>query len=244
LAASLSESKVVWGDVSEDEHQDANDDQQSDQEDDADGSTNEFEHDRSPLMQRERMGARDVSRLYRSAARPSVSVAGAPDSWRRRSLLRVERLVRRVLMRSMLTSVAVAAGITVAQAQGLEAEGAIEAIVGSDVKTDEARGVERAERVLTAIENSLAMAGAVRKSFNLNEFEIVVLQDPAIVDPRIPDAVKSAADALDALRLEIESSAMFYHAINSNGILLRDVIGLEFDGQRATVFVMDAMTMR
>lgn len=149
-----------------------------------------------------------------------------------------------MLAGSIFATMVLTSTVTMVQAQGLEAEGAIEAIVGSDVTTDEARGIDSAERVLAAIENSLAMAAAVRKSFNLSEFEIVVLRDPNVVDPRIPDAVQSSAEALDALKLEIESSAMFYHAINSNGVLLRDVIGLEFDGERATVFVMDVLASR
>jgi hypothetical protein len=230
--------------VSEDQHQDADDHQQSDEENDADGSTDEFEHDMSPLMQGQRLEAWDVSDRGPSTARSAAKLAGALNSCRRGRMVAVERRIGHMLARLLFATLGLASTITMTQAQGLEAEGAIEAIVGSDITTDEARGVNRAERVLAAVENSAAMSAAVRKSFNLNEFEIVILQDPANVDPRIPDAVESAADALDALRLEIESSAMFYHAVNSNGILLRDVIGLEFDGERATVFVMDALALR
>jgi hypothetical protein len=37
------------------------------------------------------------------------------------------------------------------------------------------------------------------------------------------------------LRQELEGSAMLFHAIDSRGVLIRDVLGVEFDGPKTAI---------
>lgn len=125
-------------------------------------------------------------------------------------------------------------------AQGLEADGAIETIVGSDVKTGEERAKADPERIIAAIEDSRANAGEIRKMFNLDELEIVYLPDIAPGDGNsdIGNAIDANMDQIDELRQAIEGSAIFYHAIDSRSLLLRDIVAVEFhhDNSTATIF--------
>src|SRR5690606_16331629 len=62
-------------------------------------------------------------------------------------------------------------------AQGLDTEGAIDTIVGSDVTTGEERAAAEEARIVAAIENSSAVAAEVRKKFSLDRVEIIFLPD-------------------------------------------------------------------
>lgn len=123
-------------------------------------------------------------------------------------------------------------------AQGLDSDTAVESIIGSEVQTGEASAEADAERVVTAIENSLETTQEVRRRFNLDEVQIVVLSDIDGADGVVADAVDENIDMIRDLRIAIEGSAMFFHAIDSRQILLDNVIALEFDGDDVTIFAI------
>ncbi len=126
-----------------------------------------------------------------------------------------------------------------AQGQGLESEQAIDTIVGSDVKTEEKAVSAETDRLLAAIENTIDNASEVRRKFSLDTVEIIFL--PELADGTRPDietAMTEHKAAIEELRQSIEGSAMFYHAIDSRDVLLRDIIALEFDDENGvTIFV-------
>lgn len=123
-------------------------------------------------------------------------------------------------------------------AQGLDSEEAIESIVGSDVKTEEHAAQSDADRIVAAINNALDSTERVRKAFNVNELRIVFLPDVGEAATDIDAAVEENRDAIESLRQAIEGSALFYHAVDSRGILLRDIFALEFgEDENVTIFV-------
>lgn len=123
-------------------------------------------------------------------------------------------------------------------AQGLDREEAIDAIVGSDVKTDETSKEAQTERILRSIENTRESAEMVRKTFSLDALEIVYLPDLGDEDGVIEKALAEREQDIQGLRESLEGSAMFYHAIDSRSILLRDVIAVEFaEDNTVTIFV-------
>jgi hypothetical protein len=73
-----------------------------------------------------------------------------------------------------------------ALAQGVEAEGARETIIGSEVKTDETSAEDDAERIVAAIENSAETTQEVRRRFNLGEVAIVLVTPVHIVGSAVP----------------------------------------------------------
>ncbi|WP_439604970.1 hypothetical protein [Shinella sp.] len=133
----------------------------------------------------------------------------------------------------MLSAAVPMAGL---HAQGLETEGAVEAIIGSDVKTEETTVEATAERIIAAIAGTADATSAVRTRFNLGEVDIVLLTNLAEPNNPVASAIEENLEAIQALRTEIEGSAMFYHAIDSNNVILQNVIALEFDGEDVTIF--------
>ncbi len=123
-------------------------------------------------------------------------------------------------------------------AQGLQSEEAIDAIVGSDVKTEESTKDNQVDRILTAIESAQQSADRVRKTFALDTLEIVFLPDLGDEAGAIEKAIEEHQPQIEALRDAIEGSAMFYHAIDSRQILLPDVVAVEFaQDESVTIFV-------
>jgi len=123
-------------------------------------------------------------------------------------------------------------------AQGLESEEAIDAIVGSDVKTEQKGKDEQIGRIIAAIDSTIDNAERVRKTFNLNTLEIVFLPDLGNGEGAIEQAIAEHEPEIQALQESIEGSAMFYHAIDSREILLRDIVAVEFaDQENVTIFV-------
>jgi|UniRef100_Q11BA8 hypothetical protein len=123
-------------------------------------------------------------------------------------------------------------------AQGLQSQESIDAIVGSDVKTEETTKNAQVERILTAIQMTQDSAERVRKAFTVNELEIVFLPDLGKETGAIEKAIEEHEADIEVLRDSIEGSAMFYHAIDSRQILLQDVVAMEFGtDDRATIFV-------
>lgn len=122
-------------------------------------------------------------------------------------------------------------------AQGLGAEGAVDTIVGSEVTTGEESVSEDESRIIAAIEKTAANVGEVRKTFSLDAVEIIFLAD-LDSDADIGAKIDAFEPRIVELRQAIEGSAMFYHAVNSHRILLRDIVALEFDDSKGvTIFV-------
>ncbi len=127
-------------------------------------------------------------------------------------------------------------------AQGLDAEGAIDAIVGTEVEQEATRAEAEPERVVAAIEKAPESIAEIRKTIVLDKLDIVFVQDAAITEGGPPDVVQQAldanADAITELRVELEGNAMLYHAVNSRQVLMRDVLAVEFaDERNVTIFV-------
>lgn len=123
-------------------------------------------------------------------------------------------------------------------AQGLDTEGAIDAIVGSDVTTGEERAAGDEDRIVAAIENSAQVAAEVRRKFSLDRVEIVFLPDLDDGTTKIEAKLEEFQPQVTELRESIQGSAMFYHAVASRSVMLNDVVALEFDDKNGvTIFV-------
>lgn len=127
-------------------------------------------------------------------------------------------------------------------AQGLDAEGAIDTIVGSNVTTGEKRAAADGQRIVAAIENSARAAAEVRRKFSLDRVEIVFLPDlGGDADDgatEVEAKLREFGPQVTELRESIQGSAMFYHAVDSRSVALGDVVALEFgDDNDVTIFV-------
>ena len=146
-------------------------------------------------------------------------------------------LIRRqsLLLLAAVTLVMVSVVQFPASAQGLESEGAIDAIIGSDVKTDEVHQEGDIQRVIDAVSNSRHSAELARKAFNIDSLEIVFV--PTINEDLAKVLEENDAD-VKILRESIEGSAIFYHAVDSRSIMLTNIIAAEFgEGSDVTIFV-------
>jgi len=123
------------------------------------------------------------------------------------------------------------------RAQGLDAEGAIDTIIDAPVETGVASVGDEEERIAAAIDHSREAAEEVRRRFALDKVEIVFLPDLDEQDSPLAARLAENREALDELRTAIEGSAMFYHAVDSRSILLRNVVAVEFgSGGDVTIF--------
>lgn len=126
-------------------------------------------------------------------------------------------------------------------AQGLESEESIDRIVGSDVKTEEIRAKTDAERIVSAISNTRENAEKVRKTFSLDVLDIVFVPDIGEEESAIDEAIAQNEIEIQTLREGIEGSALFYHAVDSRSIMVRDIIAMEYgDDDKVTIFVRGA----
>lgn len=121
-------------------------------------------------------------------------------------------------------------------AQGLQQEGAIDAIVGSEVSEHQSSSVADHDQLVEAIEKAGKTAETVRKVTDVAGVEIVFLPDAASSEggppPDIAKKLKEREREVDQLRQEIEGNALLYHAINSRQVLIRDVLALSIDDDR------------
>lgn len=126
-------------------------------------------------------------------------------------------------------------------AQGIDSEKSIDAIVDAPVETKEKPVSEEQGRIVAAIENSRENASQVRKLFNINKLEIVFVPELKGKSSPVSGAIEKHDEDIEELRDAIEGSALFYHAIDSRSVLLRDVIAVEFGEDNAlTVFTAGA----
>ncbi|MBX3532044.1 MAG: hypothetical protein KF849_15670 [Rhizobiaceae bacterium] len=122
--------------------------------------------------------------------------------------------------------------------QGLDAEGAREAIIDAPVVTEDKPVAEENERIAAAIGSAAENAEKIRKLFNIGKVDIVLVEGLAEQGSPLAGAIESHAATIEALRKEIEGSAIFYHALDSQQVLLRDVVAVEFGNEDAvTIFV-------
>jgi hypothetical protein len=121
-----------------------------------------------------------------------------------------------------------------AHAQGIESKASVDAIVGSEVEEEEAKTADDADKVIAAIDNTVAAIELIRKTSKLDKVEIVFLTDAAASEGGPPPAIRAKIEEKKAeiieLRGELEGNAMLFHAIDSRGILVQDVLAVVFDG--------------
>ena len=132
----------------------------------------------------------------------------------------------------------------VAHAQGLDAEGARDTIIGSEVQTGEVSINEDPDRIIAAIGKTDEATQEVRRRFNLGDVSIVLLSDVNTSEGPLAEAVEENQDAISELRTAIEGSAMFFHAIDSRSVMLQNVLGMEFDEEDVIIFAIGGGEVR
>ena len=164
-----------------------------------------------------------------------LSAFGAPVPDRKTVF---DRKLLRIAAAMSLLCVLLAGGSAVAQ-QGTGNKDAIDTIVGTEVREEEAQASADAGKVIAAIEKTRDQIAIVRKTSKLDKVDIVFLADAAATEggppPEIETKVKEHEADIAELRQEIESNAMLFHAIDSRQILMRDVLAVEFRGEDAVV---------
>jgi len=134
-----------------------------------------------------------------------------------------------------------AAGLTTlpALSQGLDAPDAIDSIVQSDVREEEAEAGADTGKVIAAIEKSAENTSAVRMVTKLDRLDIVFLSDAAATEGGPPADISEKLAEYDTditgLRQELTGNAMLFHAIDSRNILIQDVLAIEFDDEGGAV---------
>jgi hypothetical protein len=112
-------------------------------------------------------------------------------------------------------------------AQGLDSSKAIDTIIGSDVKTEKESASTDRDRVMKAIDSTPEAISAVRKAFNLDRLEIVFLPD-LNRNKALQNKIAEHSQEIEQLRDAIEGSAMFYHAVDSHGVKLDNIVAVSF----------------
>jgi hypothetical protein len=146
--------------------------------------------------------------------------------------------MRNSLLGAVAILVAFAGAAPAGLAQGLDAEGARETIIDAPVATEQKPVAEEDGRIVSAIGKSGENATEVRKRFQIGKVDIVFVEGLVESGSPAADTIAAQAEPIAALRKEIEGSAIFYHALASHQVLLRDVIAVEFgDDDTVTIFV-------
>lgn len=137
-------------------------------------------------------------------------------------------------------AIAACAAVSPAIAQGLNSEGTIDAIVGSQVEEKERPVEANTGRVVAAIEKSAESAAAVRKLTQAQKVEIIFLPEAAAVEGGPPGEIEAKLaerkDDVQQLRKEIEGNALLYHAIDSRQVIMRDILAVELDADGVVVY--------
>lgn len=115
----------------------------------------------------------------------------------------------------------------------------VDRIVDSEVHEEQVQSADDPGRVIAAIEQASENTSLVRKVTDLDRVDIIFMPDSAAVEggppPEIASKLDENSEGIDGLRRELESNALLYHAINSRNILITDVVGIEFDGDKHVV---------
>lgn len=123
--------------------------------------------------------------------------------------------------------------------QGLKDPKTVDTIVDAPVSTAEHPLDQEEQRIASAIGRSRENAEAIRKLTDIGEIEIVLVPDLTADGSPLAPRIEAAREPIGELRQAIEGSAIFFHAIDSRGVLLRDVVGVEM-GQDGAVTVFAA----
>jgi hypothetical protein len=145
-------------------------------------------------------------------------------------------MMRRAMCMALLAATTAAGG---AFAQGLDAEGAIDAIVGSEIREQESSASVDHGKIVEAIDNAGESAVAVRKVTDVRSVDIVFLPDAAATEGGPPSEIdaklKERENEIASLRQELEGNALLFHAIDSRQVLMRDVLAVEIGDDRRVV---------
>ncbi|MBC7281111.1 hypothetical protein [Hoeflea sp.] len=124
-------------------------------------------------------------------------------------------------------------------AQGVVEQEVVDRIVGSEVNEEEVRSDAGDDRVIAAIENLSGNIDIVRKLTTLDRVDIIYMPDSSQIEggppPKIAAKLAEHSETVDNLRRELEGNALLYHAINSKDVLIKDVLAIEFDGEKNLV---------
>lgn len=139
----------------------------------------------------------------------------------------------------LLLALTLSAPLASAAAQGLQTDGAVESIVGGEVKADTASVRAEAERVAKAIDDTPAAISEARKRSKVGTVDVVFVPNIEERSEMVRERVAAKEKEIGELRNAIEGSAIFYHAVNSLRVLPRDIVAMEFndDTDNATIFV-------
>ena len=120
--------------------------------------------------------------------------------------------------------------------QGLANEQAIDTIVGSDVDEQETRSIAATSDVIAAIDETPGTTARIRKVSALDTVDIVFLSDAVATEggppPEIEAKIEERKAEIAELRKELEGNAMLFHAVDSRGVLMRDIIAVKFNDDR------------
>ncbi|MDN2565310.1 hypothetical protein N1F89_03675 [Aquibium sp. A9E412] len=103
-----------------------------------------------------------------------------------------------------------------------------ETIVGSEIETKTARPAAERADLIAAVAEAEAVANSVRKAFSLDQVEIVFLDMSGKADLDLQQALSDSEAGIEALRRAIEGNAMFYHAVDSRGLAVDDIVAVSF----------------
>lgn len=112
-------------------------------------------------------------------------------------------------------------------AQGLDSSKAIDAIIGSDVETEKESASAERDQVMKAVDNTSEAISAVHKTFNLDKVEIVFLPD-LNHDDTLKNKIAKHEEEIKELRSAIEGSALFFHAVDSYGAAIDNIVAVSF----------------
>lgn len=141
---------------------------------------------------------------------------------------------------TMSTCLILAAMTVSAPAQGLNSQDSIDRIVGVPVETTTERAQDDMAHILSVMDETEKVLPEVRKRTRLDQLDIVYLQDVGMTSMPEPiqEKQEERKNQIVALQQNLEGNAMFFHAIDSRGILLRDVLAVEFaDNDRVLIYV-------
>jgi len=115
----------------------------------------------------------------------------------------------------------------------------VDSIVGSEVKEERTTAAASEDKVIEAIDRTAANAALVRKTSGVDQVDIVLLggttRGAGGLPPRISQKLKQHESEVVALRQEIESNALLFHAIDSRRVLTANVLAVDFPDDRTVV---------
>ena len=120
-----------------------------------------------------------------------------------------------------------------ASSQGLSTDKAVEGITGdSDIHQEEATTSAEEQKVLAAIDKTAESTSSVRKLSAVKRVDIIFLADATRAQggpsPKIERKLKDHQSEIATLRQEVEANALLFHAVNSQRVMTKDILAVEF----------------